>query len=117
MREAKVAAGCVIVVAIVMFFGPFERFGSGAIDAIRADEQALQRACTAPISQIQAEQALGNLLGFARRDPDQLLPIHGATAASSMRSELTGLAPYVVTGPCAADPKLRMLMTTALDLR
>ncbi len=107
MRTACIVAATVAVTGVVMFVGPFEKFSAGDLDQIRTMESRFTAACSGAGNELAASRSLATLLQYARRDPDQLLPLHGATGAASMRTELSSLLAETTSGPCSHLPQLR----------
>jgi hypothetical protein len=104
-----------MVIVVVMFVGPFERFSAGDLDRIRAAESNFTAACLGTGDARSASRSLSVLLGYFRRDPDQPLPLRGATAAASMRTELSTLLAATATGPCSHLAQLRADLAKAVD--
>jgi len=97
---------------VVMFVGPFERFGVGDLNRIRQAEAVLTAGCVR--GERQANASVETLVRYFGRDPDQLLPLVGATPPSSMRDQLTGLEPSLREGACVRYPALGTQVSEAL---
>jgi hypothetical protein len=106
-RSAWIVALTVTVTVVVMFVGPFEDFSAADLNRIRAAESQFTTACSGTGDEHAASQSASVLLGYLRRNPTQLLPLHGASQPFSMHTELSVLLAATATGPCSRLPRLR----------
>jgi hypothetical protein len=115
MRAACFVTLAVVITVVVMFVGPSERFSAGDLERIRTVENRFTAACSGKGDELAASQSLSIPLGYFRRDPDQPLPLRGATPATSMRTEMSSLLSATSTGPCSRLPALRAKLAGAVS--
>jgi hypothetical protein len=114
-RTAWFVTVAVVITAVVMLTSPFERFTPGDLSRIRAAESRFTAACSGRGDERAASQSLSVLLGYLRRDPDQPLPLHGATGAATMRAEASALLEATGGGPCSHMQQLRDRLAAAVS--
>jgi hypothetical protein len=116
-RELPWVAGAVLVTALLMFLSLGEQFTPSDLVRIRDDEARLTAACRRPPDLARARDALAVLVDYYHRDPDQPLPLRGASAADSMRAELAGIRVSLTGTACGADPQLQAVLSGSLYSR
>jgi hypothetical protein len=109
--------GAVLVTVVVMFLTIGETFTASDLSRIDSAETKLLTACHAPVNRLGAHRALSTLIGYLHRDPGQLIALHGADPADSMRAELTGLQASLAQNQCRRDPELQATLDHVLAVR
>ena len=104
--------GTLVVISLIMFTEIGETYSAADLTKFDHTETRLAGACRVG-DDSQAASAVATLVAFARRDPAQAIPLHGASSAVTVDAELDKLAASLSAGACAHDPRARAALDRA----